>query len=53
MQKTPQQLAAELEADIIEFDQASRGLLKPREEYRIKPNPPKIIWLNDDRGRLH
>ncbi len=55
MQKTPQQLAAEFDALIIEFDKATRGLFKPREERRDpEQSPPaKIIWLNDYRGMLH
>jgi hypothetical protein len=53
MQKTPQQLAAEFDALIVEFDQATRGLFKPREEQRDKPTLAKIIWLNDYRGTLH
>jgi hypothetical protein len=55
MQKTPQQLAADFDALIIEFDKATRGLFIPRDARRAteKPTPAKIIWLNDYRGMLH
>lgn len=54
MQKTPQQLAAEFDALIIEFDRTTRGLFKPRDELtRDERTSAKIIWLNDYRGMLH
>jgi hypothetical protein len=49
MQKTPQQLAAEFEALIIEFDKATRGIFKPRDCERTPEPSAKIIRPSDYR----
>lgn len=55
MEQTLQQIMAEIEAAIIEFDRVTKGLFKPSQEQQCISDEPtaKIIWLNDYRGILH
>ena len=53
MEQTLQQIMAEIEAAIIEFDRVTKGLFKPREDcVRDETRGAKIYRLNDYRA-LH
>lgn len=55
MQKTPRELAADFEAELIEFDRVMKRLGIPVDQKPVDDEAPsaQIIWLNDYRGVLH